>query len=217
TGNYSGNYIENDTYFELYLPAYDGWSDNYLQRAEEGYNTLPWWVDPGKRWDIYYTAKANAQTWDWIGNDDAAEFLRHYLGNTGTKFNINLYEAEQESPGIRQALEEGRNHVIEHAKNSVWNGETNGRIERGAQGYNLIPFGYGIDNWQLALGKFDHFHEAYFWVQDNDLYVEITSTLKDVYDFEPFNPYNILHDYGIAKRFPVEGTITETFVQPLNF
>ncbi|MCL2929527.1 MAG: LysM peptidoglycan-binding domain-containing protein [Trichodesmium sp. MAG_R01] len=217
TGNYSGNYIENDTYFELYLPAYDGWSDNYLQRAEEGYNTWPWWVDPSKRWEIYHIARANAQTWDWAGNDDAAEFLRHYLGNTGTKFEVDLEEAEGESLGIRQALDEGRNHVIELAKNSVWNGETTGFISRGAQGYNLIPFGYGIDNWQLALGKFDHFHEADFWVQDNDLHVRITSTLKDVYDFETFNPYNSLHHYGIAKKFPVEGTTTETFVEPLNF
>ena len=164
-------------------------------------------------WDyaLYSSGHVLAQTWDWTGNDDAAEFLRHYLGNTGTKFEIKLQEAEGESEGIRQALEKGRNHVIAHAKNSVWNGKTNGKIERGAEGGNATG------NWQLALGKFDHFHEADFWVQDNDLYVRITSTLKDVYDFEPRNPMNTLHKFGMAKKFPVEGTITETFVEPLNF
>ena len=206
TGNDSGNYIENDTDFKLILPAYKGWSDNYLQRAEEGYNTWPLWD-----YALYSSGHVLAQTWDWTGNDDAAEFLRHYLGNTGTKFEIKLQEAEGESEGIRQALEKGRNHVIAHAKNSVWNGKTNGKIERGAEGGNATG------NWQLALGKFDHFHEADFWVQDNDLYVRITSTLKDVYDFEPRNPMNTLHNFGMAKKFPVEGTITETFVEPLNF
>ncbi|NEO57284.1 MAG: LysM peptidoglycan-binding domain-containing protein [Okeania sp. SIO3B5] len=213
-GNFD-NYVENDVYFTLTLPAYDGWSDNYSQRAEEGYNILPWWVYNG--WKTYNEAQALAQAWDWQGQDDAAEFLRHYLSNTGTMFEFDLHEAERESEGVRQALEDGRNDVIEHAKNSVWNGETTGRIERGAQGYNLIPFGYGIDNWQLSLGKFDHFHDGEFWVEGNNIYVQITSTVKDVYDFEDFNPIGLLHGQGIAKNFPVVGTITETFVEPLNF
>jgi nucleoid-associated protein YgaU len=216
TGDDSGNYIENDTYFTLTIPAYDDWSDNYSQRAEEGYGIFSdSWAIP--RWDIYYSAQGLAQTWDWEGKDDAAEFLRHYLSNTGTTFEFDLSEAERESEGIRNALEEGRNDVIAHAKNSVWNGDTAGRIERGAQGYNLIPWGYATDNWQLSLGKFDHFHDGDFWVEGNNLYVQITSTVKDVYDFEDLNPIDLLHGQEIAKNFPVVGTITETFVEPLDF
>ena len=225
TGNNYGNYIEN----ELYLPAYEGWLENYsnyLQRAEEGYNT--WlWGNPVDILNLYAGAWGLAQTWDWEGKDDAAEFLRHYLGNTGTTFNIDLSEAERESEGIRQALSEGRKDVIDYAQKSVWNGQTTGYITRGADGGDLIPNAnipiinqpvptIPTDNWALALGSFDHFHEAEFWVQDNDLYVKITSTLKDVYDFK-FNLIGTLHNYGMAKNFPVEGTITETFVQPLNF
>jgi nucleoid-associated protein YgaU len=231
TGNDSGNYIENDTDFKVYLEGYDNWSNNYLQRAEEGYNSLAWWSPPPDimivKWEIYWSGHALAQTWDWEGKDDAAEFLRHYLGNTGTTFNIDLSEAENESKGIRQALDEGRNEVIETAKKYAREGKTRGTITRGADGEDLIPNPnipiinqpvptLPTDNWALALGAFDHFHEAEFSVQNGSIKIDIISSLKDVYDFA-FNPIGTLHQFGIAKNFPVEGTIEKTVYVPLNF
>ena len=231
TGNDSGNYIENDTDFKVYLEGYDNWSNNYLQRAEEGYNSLAWWsLAPDimiVKWEIYWSGHALAQTWDWEGKDDAAAFLRHYLGNTGTTFKIGLSEAENESEGIRQALDEGRNEVIETAKKYAREGKTSGKITRGADGEDLIPNPnipiinqpvptLPTDNWALALGAFDHFHEAEFSVQNGSIKIDIISSLKDVYDFA-FNPIGTLHQFGIAKNFPVEGTIEKTVYVPLNF
>ena len=244
TGNDSGNYIENDTYVyiendtyvyiendtyvDMHFKAYKDWSDNYLQRAEEGYNTWPWWSDNSENMSLLYNSGVIlAQTWDWEGKDDAAAFLRHYLGNTGTTFKIGLSEAENESEGIRQALDEGRNEVIETAKKYAREGKTSGKITRGADGGDLIPNPnipiinqpvptLPTDNWALALGAFDHFHEAEFSVQNGSIKIDIISSLKDVYDFA-FNPIGTLHQFGIAKNFPVEGTIEKTVYVPLNF
>ena len=89
---------------------------------------------------------------------------------------------------------------------------------RGTDGENLIPNNnVPTDNWQLALGRFDHFHIGDFSVKNGVIEINIISTLKDVYDFKDDHFIGSLHNYGLAKNFPVEGTIQKTVYVPLNF
>jgi hypothetical protein len=219
TGNASVDISWENSNSIIEVPSYLGWSDNYEDRAYEGYKTQEWLSLSGA--PIQLTLGGLANIWNNENKDDAAELLQHYLGNTGTTKDIDLSEAEQESNGVRDALKRGEDQIIEKAKQAVENGFQTGNIKIGAQGTNLIGnnsyyysdyYYSNLDNWQAALGKFDMIHEGNFSISPNDrkINISITSTLKDVYDFEDFNPAHFLHLYGTARNFAVTGKLNKS-------
>jgi hypothetical protein len=219
TGNASVDISWENSNSIIEVPSYPGWSDNYEDRAYEGYKTQEWLSLSGA--PIQLTLGGLANIWNNENKDDAAELLQHYLGNTGTTKDIDLSEAEQESNGVRDALKRGEDQIIEKAKQAVENGFQTGNIKIGAQGTNLIGnnsyyysdyYYSNLDNWQAALGKFDMIHEGNFSISPNDrkINISITSTLKDVYDFEDFNPAHFLHLYGTARNFAVTGKLNKS-------
>jgi hypothetical protein len=159
-----------------------------------------------------------ASRWDSQGKDDAAELLRHFLGNSGQDKIIDLWEAERENQAIKNALNSVQNTVTNTAKKWANQGYIYGEFYIAPKVLELIKESGYSDNWALALGTFDHYHYGRYIINQSNrtINIHIYSLIRDTYDFDiKLYPFAELHKAGIAHNFVVKGE--REFVYNVSF
>lgn len=202
--------------------AYPGWNEDYYQNKLKGH---------GKPLFLEYLKYQLMESMDPFilevmkifivqGWSNAKLFLQHWLDNSGDRLTLNVNQLENESSIVKNTLSRVKEDVTNWVRIKMKEGFTDGTLEIGAQGIDLLErFPIAKNDWSAALGKFDHSHQASFsQLSDGRIEITLTSTLTDVYDFDPFGPGSLIpnplekyHYLGTAQNFISQGSKTDTY------